>query len=440
MTSMTPVPAPDFRPAANAAAQRPAVLNTSPLRVWAPWLLAAVVVLGMPQVFGSGFSISLMSRMAIAAVFALSFNMLMGQGGMMDFGHAVYLGLGGFLAMHAMRAANAGWWLPTPALPLVGAAGGFAAAALGGLIVARSTRTAFAMITMGLAEATVALVLMLPRLFGGEEGINADRSGAPALFGFDFGSPLQAYYLIAIWALLAALLMYRFTLTPLGRLSNAVRDNAERVGFLGYNPARVRYLVYLLSGLFAGLAGGLQAINDEIMTSANIGSNAAGAVLLMTFIGGVGTFWGPVLGAVLVVLMQMALGTVTDAWQLYNGLLFIAMVVWAPGGLSGIILAHAPLLRTGRTHLLVPSYARVLPGFACVLAGIIGLAELAYRLQSIRGGGPPGGHILFIPADPQTALPWLVALVLAACGLWLLARTAPAARSAWLDAATGSIA
>jgi len=414
-----------------------ATRRTPALRIWAPWLFAAAVVLVMPHFFGSGFAISLLCRMAIAAVFALSFNMLMGQGGMMDFGHAVYLGLGGFLAMHAMRAANAGLWLPTPVLPVAGAAGGLLAAALGGLIVARSTRTAFAMITLGLAEAIVALVLMLPRLFGGEEGINADRSEGPPLFGLNFGSPIQAYYLIAIWALLAALLMYRFTLTPLGRLANAVRDNAERVGFLGYSPAVVRYQVYVLSGLFAGLAGGMQALNDEIMTSANIGSNAAGAVLLMTFIGGVGTFWGPVLGAVLVTLMQMALGTVTDAWQLYNGLLFVVMVVWAPGGLSGIILAHAPLLRSGRARRLVPSYVRVLPGFVCAFIGTVGLAELAYRLQDIRGGGPPGGRVLFIPADPQTVLPWLVSLLLAGVGLWLMARTAPAARDAWLDAAAG---
>jgi branched-chain amino acid transport system permease protein len=376
--------------------------------------------------------------MAIASVFALSFNMLMGQGGMMDFGHAVYLGLGGFLAMHAMRAADAGWWIPTPALPLVGAFGGVVAAGLGGLVVARSTRTAFAMITMGLAEAIVALVLMLPRLFGGEEGINADRSGGPPLLGFDFGSPLQAYYVIGTWALFAAFLMYLFTLTPLGRLSNAVRDNAERVGFLGYNPARVRYLVYIFSGLFAGMAGGLQAINDEIITSANIGSNAAGAVLLMTFIGGVGTFSGPVIGAVLVTLMQMALGTVTEAWQIYNGLIFVVMVLWAPGGISGIILAHAPLVRNGRMRELVPSYLKVLPGFLLALAGTVGLCELAYRLQSISSGGPRGGRIFFIPADPETLAPWLVSLVLAAVGLWLLGRTAPRARGAWLEVAGGT--
>ena len=402
---------------------------------WGPWLGAAVLAVALPHIFPGGFALSLLCRMGIAVVFALSFNMLMGQGGMMDFGHAVFLGLGGFLAMHAMRAADAGAFIPTPLLPLVGAAGGLAAAILAGLIVARSARTAFAMITLGLAELHRSRGADVPRLFGGEEGINADRSSGPAVLGFDFGAQIQVYYVIAIWALVSALLMYRFTQTPLGRLANAVRDNAERVGFLGYDPAKVRFLTYCASGLFAGVAGGLQAINDEIMTSANIGSEASGAVLFMTYIGGVGTFWGPVVGAVLVTMMQWALGTVTDAWQLYSGLLFVAMVLWAPGGISGIILAHAPIVRAGRFSRLLPSYARVAPGFAIGVAGVIGLAELAYRLQAIRGGAPGGGHILYIPVDPTAVLPWVVSLVLAAVGLVLVTRTVPAAHNTWMELA-----
>ena len=259
---------------------------------WLPWMVAALVALVVPHLIVGGFGLSLLCRMGIAIVFALSFNMLLGQGGMLDFGHAIFLGMGGFLAMHAMRLAGHGWWLPTPLLPLAGAVGGLAAGVVSGWIVSRSERTAFAMITLGLAELVVALVLMFPSVFGGEEGINADRSEGPALLGFNFGSQLQAYHVIAGWAWVCALLMWRFTLTPLGRLANAVRDNPERVGFLGYDPARVRFLVFALSGLFAGVAGGLQAINDEIMTSGNIGSEASGAVLLMTFIGGIGTFWG----------------------------------------------------------------------------------------------------------------------------------------------------
>ena len=403
-----------------------------------PWLLAAAVVIAAPFVLSSGFGLSLLCRMGIAIVFALSFNMLFGQGGMLDFGHAVFLGFGGFAAMHLMRAAGNGWWVPAPLLPLAGAAGGLVVALLAGAVATRRGETAFAMITLGLAELLAAIVLMFPSVFGGEEGITGDRSDGPALFGFDFGSQFHVYFLIAGWAFLCAFLMWRYTATPLGRLANSVRDNAERVGFIGYDPARIRYLVFALSGLFAGVAGGLQALNDEIVTSANISSEASGAVLLMTFIGGVGSFWGPVLGAILVTFLQVALSTITDAWQLYDGLLFIAAVIWAPGGLSGIILAHAPLVRRGRAGALAPSYLGQLPGLALVLGGIVLLAELAYRLQAVRNGASPG-QLLGMDAHPHEPWQWLVGLTLFGGGALLLRRSWPAARAAW-QAQTAALA
>lgn len=406
------------------------------MRAALPWVAAAVVALVLPHLFTGGFGLSLLCRMGIGIVFALSFNMLLGQGGMLDFGHAVFLGMGGFLAMHALRLAGHGWWLPTPLLPLAGAVGGLIVAIPAGWIATRRDRTAFAMITLGLAELIGAVVLMFPHVFGGEEGLNGDRSAGPEMFGVDFGTQFQVFHLIAAWALVCAFLMWRFTLTPLGRLANAVRDNAERVAFLGYDPARVRFLVFALSGLFAGVAGGLQAINDEIVTSANIGSAASGSVLLMAFIGGVGTFWGPVLGAVLVTLLQVALGTVTDAWQLYSGLLFVAMVVWAPGGLSGILLAHAPIVRAGRGRRLLATYAATLPGAVLMLAGVVALCETAFRLQAVRGGAPAiGQHVLGLPADPTTPMPWLVGIALLLAGFLLLRPTSRSARGAWMEAA-----
>ena len=400
--------------------------------LWAalPWMLVAAAALIAPYALSSGFGLSLLCRMGIAIVFALSFNMLLGQGGMLDFGHAVFLGFGGFAAMHAMRAAGAGWWIPAPALPLAGAAGGLVAAVLAGAVATRRGETAFAMITLGLAELCSAGVLMFPSIFGGEEGISGDRSDGPALFGIDFGSQWHVYFLIAAWAFLCAFLMWRYTATPLGRLANSVRDNAERVAFIGYDPARIRFLVFALSGLFAGVAGGLQALNDEIVTSANIASEASGAVLLMTFIGGVGTFWGPVLGAILVTFLQVALSTITDAWQLYDGLLFIAAVVWAPGGLSGIILAHAPLVRAGRAGALLPSYAAQIPGLVLVLAGIVFLAELAFRLQAERNGAS-GGQMLGMDAHPHALWQWAIGVVLLGGGALLLRRSWPVARAAW---------
>ena len=395
-----------------------------------PWLGAILVAVVAPCVLSGGFGLSLLCRMDIAIVFALSFNMLLGQGGMLDFGHAVFLGFGGYAAMHLMQATGRAGWVPSPLLPLAGAAGGLVVALLAGIVATRRGGTAFAMITLGLAELVGALVLMFPSVFGGEEGLTGDRSSGPRLFGFDMGSQLHAYAVIAAWTLSCAFLMWRYTGTPLGRLANAVRDNPERVGFVGYDPARIRFLVFALSGLFAGIAGGLQALDDEIIGISSLSSGASGFVLLMTFIGGIGTFWGPVLGAILVTVLQVALSTVTDAWQLYDGLLFIAAVVWAPGGLSGIILAHAPLVRSGRAGALVPDYLRQIPGLGLGLAGIVMLAELGFRLQAERNGAEPA-RLLGMAADPHAPWQWAAGLAVFAAGAVLLRGTWPLARAAW---------
>lgn len=421
-------------PAQTAIAAKPGVWRQA-----LPWAVALLVALALPQVFSGGFGLSLLCRMAIAVVFALSFNMLLGQGGMLDFGHAVFLGLGGFLAMHALKWMDAGAPLPLPLLPLVGAAGGLLAALLIGWVATRRAGTAFAMITLGVAELVVAVVLLLPGVFGGEEGLSGDRSAGPRVLGYDFGPQVQAYYVLAAWAWGAALLMWLYTLTPLGRLANAVRDNPERVGFLGFDPARVRRVVFALSGLFAGMAGGMAAINDEIATSHNMGPEASGAVLLMTFIGGIGTFWGPVAGAVLITLLSVALSTVTDAWQLYSGLLFVAMVVWAPGGISGIILSHAPLVRAGVAGRLLPSYAAVAPGLVLAFAGVVALAELGFRVQAVRNGGRPR-PFLGMAVDPYSLVPWVAAAAVFLLGAWLLRRAWPGAKAAWQEASVAASA
>ena len=399
--------------------------TAAPWRAVLPWTLAALAILALPHLAPGGFGISLLCRMGIAIVFALSFNMVLGQGGMLDFGHAVFLGLGGYLAMHVLKAAIG---LPLPLLPLIGAVGGLLAALPAGWVASRRAGTAFSMITLGVAELAIATVHLFPSLFGGEEGISGDRSAGPALLGHDFGPQIEAYYLIAAWAWLAALLMWLYTRTPLGRLANAVRDNPERVGFLGYDPARIRLLVFALSGLFAGVAGGLAALNDEIVTASAMNADASGAVLLMTFIGGIGTFWGPVLGAVVITLLAVALSTVTDAWQLYSGLIFVAMVLWAPGGLSGIILAHVPL--GARITRLIPRYAAVMPGLLLALAGIVAMAELAFRLQAMRNGAR-AKPLMGLALDPAAMLPWALGALLFIAGIWLVRRTYPAARDAW---------
>ena len=150
--------------------------------------------------------------------------------------------------------------------------------------------------------------------------------------------------------------MYALTRTPLGRICNAVRDNPERVEFIGYDPHVVRYLAYCFAGFFAGVAGGLTAINFEIANSAYLGATQSGIVLFATFIGGAAYFFGPILGAILVTYLQLGLTNLTTVWQLYFGIIFIGIVMFAPGGIAGLLMMHRPLIRAGTLGVVIPSY------------------------------------------------------------------------------------
>ena len=308
------------------------------------WLVALALLLVLPHVPGltSNFGRSLLSQMGIATVFALSYNLLLGQTGLLSFGHAVYFGLGGFAAIHLMRAINAGLPVPMPLVPLVGAATGLAFGMLFGAVTTRRAGVVFALISLGVGELVFAASRMLQGLSGGEEGITANRAHGPYVFGLNFASQLQVYYIIAFWAFVAAALMYAFTRTPVGRMCNAIRDNPERAAFVGYSTQRVRFIVFSVAAMFAGLAGGLHAINYEIVAVDAVGAARSGSVLLMVYIGGEAHYLGAILGAITITWLQVSLSDYTTAWQLYLGLFFMAIVLFAPGGLAGLIMMHAP--------------------------------------------------------------------------------------------------
>ncbi|HEU5319369.1 MAG TPA: branched-chain amino acid ABC transporter permease, partial [Methylomirabilota bacterium] len=269
-------------PAAARAREAAAPARGGRLRRYAPWLAAAAVLAVLPWVVRAPAAVPVMNQMGIAVVFALSYNMLLGQGGMLSFGHAVYFGPCGFIAAHALNLAGRGaLYLPVPLLPVVGGLGGLLFALLFGSFSTRRAGTVFAMISLGVGELMAASSLVFDRFFGGEEGITANRTRAPVLLGLDFTTDRQVYYLIAFWAFVAALLMYAFSRTPVGRMANAVRDNPERAEFVGYSQRGVRFVSFCAAGLFAGVAGGLFAVNYEILTAENMGLNASGAVLLM---------------------------------------------------------------------------------------------------------------------------------------------------------------
>ena len=399
------------------------------------WLGAVIVLLVLPYVpwLSSNFGRSLLSQMGIAAVFALSYNLLLGQTGLLSFGHAVYFGLGGYAAIHLMRAINAGLPIPMPLVPLAGAAAGLVFGMLFGSVTTRRAGVVFALISLGMGELVFAASRMLQGLSGGEEGLTANRAAGPHVFGLDFASQLQVYYIIAFWAFIAALLMYGFTRTPVGRLCNAVRDNAERAEFLGYNTQRVRFIVFSVAAMFAGLAGGLHAINYEIVAADAVGAARSGSVLLMVYIGGEAHFIGAILGALVITWLQVSLSDYTSAWQLYLGLFFMAIVLFAPGGLAGLILMHGPIIHTRAFYGVIKAYAIALVPALVMMAGAIMLLEINYRL-STQPETAAQLKLLGMNMNVSTPWPWAVAALLLIGGFHFFRRTWPIVAARWEDA------
>jgi branched-chain amino acid transport system permease protein len=348
----------------------------------APWWGFALLLLVLPMLFSSNFALSLLSQMGIAIVACLSYNILLGQGGMLSFGHAVYTGLGGYIAIHAMNLAAAKVLpIPVSLMPLVGGLGGLFFAVLFGYVSTRKSGTTFAMITLGFAELVSAMSLMLADFFGGEAGVSGNRVMGEAFMGITFGPQRQVYYLIAVYTFVCVALIYAFTQTPLGRILNAVRDNAERVEFIGYNTQRVRYFAFIIAGFFAGIAGGLAAVNNEIVTAENVGTGRSGAYLLFTFLGGTGLFYGPIIGGVLLILAYVLFSEFTKAWLLYLGLTFLLMVMYAPGGIASLLHANWRVIQHGLFKPLLPSYLGLLLAALLILLGLGAMIEMVYHLQ-----------------------------------------------------------
>ncbi len=432
--SRTPTTAePAWKRVAEEQMRRGAFSRTLPL-----WGGAAAVLMVMPLLFPSAVAVTIMNQMGISIVFALSYNMLLGQGGMLSFGHAVYFGLGGFLSVHVMNYVEYdGWWLPLPLLPVVGGLFGLVFAVVIGSFSTRRAGTVFAMISLGVGELVAACSIIFVAFFGGEEGVSGDRTMGPPVFGYEFLSEVEVYYLTVAVVLVAALFMYLFSRTPAGRMANAVRDNEERAEFVGYSMRYVRFVSFCASGFFAGMAGGLFAINYEILTEENLNLVTSGWVLLMAFIGGVGFFIGPIVGAILLTLLQTVLSNHTELWQLYVGILFVLTVMYAPRGLTGLIMMHGPALTTRRLHLLAMPYATAMVPLAAFLAGAVLLLEMGHEAnRSVVGESE--AHVFGLTFDVTTVSPWAVAVVLAAAGAYGMFRLAPGLRDAFLKA-TGTM-
>lgn len=402
------------------------------LRFYGVWLIGIAALIVLPMIFSSGGSLTSFSLIGIAIVFALSYNILLGQTGLLSFGHAVHYGLGGFAACHMMNAVvSHGWPIPLPFIPLFGGLGGLVFAMIIGWVMTKRAGTVFAMISLGIGELVASSSLILRSVFGGESGITTDRTALPKILGWSFGPQLQVYYLIAFWLVLSAIAMYALTRTPLGRICNAVRDNPERVQFIGYDPHVVRYIAFCFAGFFAGIAGALAAINFEIANSAYLGAIQSGLVLFSTFIGGTAFFFGPILGAILVTYLQLGLTNLTTAWQLYFGIIFIGIVMYAPGGIAGLLMMHRPLIRAGTLWTVIPSYLVAIVPTVALACGVILTIETVARFS-----GGDAINLFGIAFNPTSPVTWIAAAILVVGGAFVARLTWRRIAEAWDRAAT----
>ena len=419
-------------------------MSTLPTRFnrarWLIWGGFALVLLLLPLFFNQGFALTLLCQIGTIMIFSLAFNMLLGQTGMLSFGHAVYAGLGAYFAIHLLNLIGRGQVLfPVSLLPLVGGVAGAFFGVLLGYVTTKKSGTPFAMITLGIGELVFAMSLMFPEFFGGEGGISTNRVAGPPLLGsITFGPQIQVYYLVAAWLFVCTAAMYAFTHTPLGRIANAVRDNPERVEFIGYETRLVRYLVLIISGFFAGVSGGLGAINFEIVSSENVSSLRSGTVLLFTFIGGVPVFFGPMIGAVIFGLFIVVLATVTKAWLLYLGLFFVLMVMYCPGGIASLIMMQFPIVKARRFGEILPAYLLAAIATLVLLAALVLGVEMIYHL-SLEAATGTKKTLLGVEIDVASAPPWLgfAALTAIGAGLFLVAQRKVSA--AW-DRIMGDVA
>jgi branched-chain amino acid transport system permease protein len=359
-------------------------------RAVAPWLALVAFLSVPPLIWPQSWLLAYLAQSAAMIVFALSYNLLLGETGLLSFGHAAYAGLGALAAAQVFNRIGA----PLALLPLIGGLGGALCGVLFGFIATRRAGTAFAMITLGLGELVVAAAWALPDWFGGEAGVAIDRaSGASSSLwgGWSFGPAREAYALIALWCLLASAAMFALSRTPFMRLANAVRDNPARAAAIGCYPRRVRYGVVVVSAFFAGIAGTLGLINIELVSTESVGMMRSGGVLIATVIGGTAAFFGPVAGAVVLTFFSVVVASVTRAWLFYLGLFFVVVVVASPDGLAGFVERQAARLaahgwRGCRAIYLWGTAAVLLWGAAVVLA-----VQWAYAVQfGADDGGAPG--------------------------------------------------
>ncbi len=305
-------------------------------------LLALLGAVRFPVAFADNqYLIGLAIQVMIWAIFAMSLDLLLGYTGLASLGHAAFYGLGGYLVGYLAREVTANILVT---LPLVLLGTGLVALVIG-FFALRTTGLSFLMFTLATAQMLYGIAIKWAKVTGGSDGL----SGVPRpLIGlgeavYRFGTDQRFYYLTLVVFVVAAWLMWRLVGSPFGRTLVGIRANEARMRALGYNTWRYKMAVFVVAGMFAGVAGFLSAYFNRYSSPQNLYWTVSGLVMVMVIMGGAGSLMGPALGAALVHLLQSYASTYTErnntlvGWQTIMGLVFILFVMFAPQGIMGLL-------------------------------------------------------------------------------------------------------
>ena len=277
----------------------------------------------------------------IFGLFAMGFNLLFGYMGLLSFGHAAFLGIGSYLTGIGI----VHYAMPWGTAIIVGVIG----AAIGGLIMGflaiRTRGIYFSMVTLALGQIVFYCFYKAESLTGGENGLRGVRVDSFNILGIpvDFLNPLVKYYIILFFVVIAIWLISRILSSPLGAVMEAIRENEKRAAACGFDVARTKLLVFVLSAAICGLAGSLRALHLSIVPIDSLHYLQSGQAVMMSILGGMGTFFGPFIGAAVMLYLEDVVTTFTKHWMAVIGLVFMFFVLFFPKGIWGTILSKLNL-------------------------------------------------------------------------------------------------
>jgi branched-chain amino acid transport system permease protein len=306
-------------------------------RIWS-WLLLSslfVFLAVMPKLI-SEFRLNLVISILIYALVAIGFNILFGQGGLLSFGHAAYFGIGAYTAILVYK--HLGFSL-LPGI-LAGGICGLLLGVLFGIFLARLRGMPFALLSLAFNALIYATAEKWRAFTGGEDGLAVRRPNLsiPGFGAIDMFHTTNFYYFVLIIVVLCVVYCWFFTKTPLGRLNMCLRENEGRASFIGYNVHTTRLLVYVIAAFFCSMAGALASSFQEFVSTMTINPDKSADILFIAFVGGRYLFWGPIIGAFFLIYINDTLSSLTEYWAIIQGAIFIALVMYAPDGISGLLV------------------------------------------------------------------------------------------------------